>query len=96
MSFLSTDQRIRAVAQHFKYERLLELDEAALTERLAAVRELRRCNTLSIARILSADSGELPADDTLSIDTQTRETMRTGILHNPVVVTSGSTRKVFP
>lgn len=94
MSFLSSEQRQRAIGQQQAYVTMLDDDLNSLTLRIADVHELRRCAKHNISRIIAADEGECPIDEIQQTDDYARIMMERGISHYPVVITSGEKRVV--
>ena len=94
MSYLSTEQRQIGIKHNQAYDAALVEDEKALLDRLSQVRELRRCVAFRIETIGKVEAGECDADFAQTIDDAVRECLRTGMIHYPVVITSGDKKVV--
>lgn len=89
MSFLSSQQRQRAIGQQQAYIALLNADLDALAQRVVEVRELRKCAEHNVGRLIAADEGDCPIEDVQQADDYARDLMTRGITHYPVIVASG-------
>jgi len=94
VSFLSTEQRLDGIKHNRAYDAALAEDEKALLDKLSQVRELRRCVAYRIETIGKVEAGEFDADFVQTIDDAVRDCLSKGMIHYPVVITSGEKRVV--